>query len=106
LCSKLLQKDPTKRLGSGETDADEIMSHPWFAPIDWQKISAKVLAPPYKPQLDRPDDVKHFPPEFTGIQPTAADLEHVKGGSETSFPNFSYDQEGGMLGDHMMMSQK
>lgn len=69
------------------------MAHPWFACIDWQKIYAKVLAPPYKPQLDRPDDVKHFPTEFTGIQPSDQDLEHKKGGSETSFPNFSYQKQ-------------
>lgn len=70
LCTKLLQKDPNQRLGSSESDAEDIMCHPWFECIDWQKISSKALAPPYKPQLDRPDDVKHFPPEFTGLQPS------------------------------------
>ena len=81
------------------------MMHPWFACIDWAKISAKTLAPPYKPQLDRPDDVKHFGPEFTAIQPNEKDLEHIKGGTETSFPNFSYQKEG-ELHDFMMQSQQ
>ena len=30
LCTKLLNKDPLKRLGSGESDAIEIKEHPWF----------------------------------------------------------------------------
>src|SRR6476620_8378671 len=31
----LLTKDPTLRLGSGVTDADEIQSHEFFSPINW-----------------------------------------------------------------------
>jgi protein-serine/threonine kinase len=70
LCTRLLIKNPTERLGAGETDAEEIKCHPWFECIDWKKIESKVLAPPYKPQLDHSDDVKHFPPEFTNLQPS------------------------------------
>lgn len=104
LCAQLLQKDPTKRLGSSEADAEDIMMHPWFSCIDWAKISSKVLAPPYKPQLDGSDDVKHFPPEFTGIQPSAQDLEHDKGTTEKAFPNFSYEKNLEAL-DAAMQSQ-
>ena len=43
LCTRLLKKDPTERLGSGETDAEEIKCHPWFECIDWKKIEGKVL---------------------------------------------------------------
>lgn len=73
------------------------MHHPWFSCIEWQKIASKSLAPPYKPQLDRPDDVKHFPPEFTGIAPTAQDLDHKEGDEQSSFPHFSYQKDGGAL---------
>lgn len=65
LCDRLLQKDPNQRLGSESGDATDIKNHPWFDCIDWKKIEEKQLQPPYKPQLDRPTDVKHFPPEFT-----------------------------------------
>jgi len=94
LCAKLLQKDPIHRLGSGENDAEEIMCHPWFECIEWQKIYNKELKPPYTPQLDRDDDVKHFPPEFTGLQPSPQDLESLKADGGTAFPNFSYQKSG------------
>lgn len=67
LCSGLLTKDPTKRLGNGENGAANIKNHPWFDCIDWSAVENKQLAPPYKPQLDQEGDVKHFPPEFTNM---------------------------------------
>ena len=91
LCSRLLIKDPTQRLGSGESDAEEIKCHPWFECIDWKKIENKLLAPPYKPQLDSASDVKHFPPEFTTLKPSPADLESLKAQGSGKFTDFSYD---------------
>jgi serine/threonine protein kinase len=67
LCLKLLQKDPSMRIGSGETDAEEIKAHPWFSCIKWDDIKNKTLTPPYCPQLDKASDTKHFPPEFTNL---------------------------------------
>mmetsp|Transcript_33933 Transcript_33933/g.33457 ORF Transcript_33933/g.33457 Transcript_33933/m.33457 type:complete len:98 (+) Transcript_33933:238-531(+) len=60
LLSKLLTKDPDKRLGSGVNDAQDVKSHPWFANISWDDIYNKGQKPPYTPQLDSEDDVKHF----------------------------------------------
>jgi len=67
LLSKLLTKDPNKRLGSGAQDADEIKNHPWFNNISWEDIFNKTQKPPYTPQLDGKDDVKHFCPGFTKV---------------------------------------
>lgn len=68
LLLKLLDKDPTKRLGSSERDAQEIREHPWFDCINWEAIYDKKILPPYKPQLDVPTDTKHFTQEFTGMK--------------------------------------
>jgi len=95
LCMKLLKKDPNQRLGSGETDAEEIKNHPWFDQIDWTRIEEKTMTPPYLPQLDQADDTKHFLPEFTNLQPSPTDGEgSFNPAGEHQFQGFSYDGKG------------
>ena len=62
LISKLLEKDPSKRLGSLR-DAEEIKEHPFFDDVDWDRMMKKRMPTPYKPLLDSKDDTKHFDPE-------------------------------------------
>ncbi len=49
LLTGLLTRDPTKRLGSG--GATEIRAHPFFRDIDWKKLVAKKIQPPFKPSV-------------------------------------------------------
>lgn len=49
LCRRLLQRDPTKRLGSGPSGAEEIKAHPWFDGIDWGLMATRQLQPPFVP---------------------------------------------------------
>ena len=70
ICQKLLDKNPATRLGSGPTDAEEIMAHPWFSCINWNAIYEKQQPAPYKPQLDDEYCTKHFPVEFTQMKLT------------------------------------
>jgi len=37
----LLQRDPSKRLGSEKGDANEIKSHPFFNGVDWNLVMQK-----------------------------------------------------------------
>lgn len=46
IISKLLEKDPNKRLGNSEQDSEEIKSHPFFKNIDWMKLEQKEIKPP------------------------------------------------------------
>lgn len=44
LLSKLLFKDPNKRIGI--SNKMELKNHPWFHEIDWDKLSRKGIKPP------------------------------------------------------------
>jgi serine/threonine protein kinase len=37
----LLNRNPSKRLGAGPTDAEEVKEHEFFADINWEEIAAK-----------------------------------------------------------------
>ena len=46
----LLNRNPTKRLGGGKLDAEEVKGHPWFKDINWDDVINKRLKPP-KPKI-------------------------------------------------------
>jgi serum/glucocorticoid-regulated kinase 2 len=46
-----LERDPAKRCGSNG-GVDEIKAHPWFSDIDWEKLAAKKVDPPFKPTVE------------------------------------------------------
>lgn len=41
------------------------MAHPFFADVDWNALSKKLVQPPFKPKLKNPLDTSNFDPEFT-----------------------------------------
>eukprot|EP01133_Synstelium_polycarpum_P019096 gene19096-22869_t len=66
LISMLLNRDPQKRLGSGESDVEEIKSHPFFKSLNWTKVLNKEVDPPFKPHLNGPMDLSYFDPTTGG----------------------------------------
>jgi len=62
LINLLLEKDKAKRLGA-KSDIDEILAHPFFKSLDIEKLLAKELIPPYKPEIK--DDLKFFDTKLT-----------------------------------------
>jgi hypothetical protein len=48
---QLLELNPDKRLGSGETDALEIKKHPFFADVDFDAVYNKKIPPTYFPNV-------------------------------------------------------
>ena len=46
LLKRLLERNPSKRLGGGGRDAQEIKEHLYFKDVDWNKIYQKKIKPP------------------------------------------------------------
>lgn len=51
---QLLTRDPTRRLGSGKSDAEEIKRHPFFKDVNFDDVLHKRIPPPYFPTIVRP----------------------------------------------------
>ncbi|KAJ3338336.1 Serine/threonine kinase [Gonapodya sp. JEL0774] len=69
LIRRLLEKDPARRLGSGPADAFILMKHPWFADVDFEKMSRLEVPPPFVPELKSAKDASNFDDAFTGENP-------------------------------------
>ncbi|KAJ3194252.1 RAC-gamma serine/threonine-protein kinase [Irineochytrium annulatum] len=63
--SALIEKDPRKRLGAGAAGAVEIESHPFMAGIDFAKLIALEVTPPFVPEVSDDFDVRFFDEVFT-----------------------------------------
>lgn len=64
LLSKLLERDPIKRLGSVK-GANEIKCHPFFSVIDWDKLIKRQYVPEFRPEVSSLNDTSNFDAEFT-----------------------------------------
>lgn len=65
----LLEKDPSKRLGSGSRGGDEIKSHKWFKSINWKKLEARELEPKFMPDVSGRDCTANFDKCWTAMTP-------------------------------------
>ena len=83
LIMRLLEKEPSKRLGSRHADphlnVQDIMSDPFFSDIRWGRILSKEEEPPYKPRLTHPLDVSYFP----GASVTTRNMASYRGSYST-----------------------
>ena len=78
ILQKLLMREPELRLGSGPTDAQEIMSHAFFRNINWDDFQDKKVTPPFIPQIKNPTDTSNFDSEFTSVTPVLTPVQSGK----------------------------
>ncbi|KAK3341115.1 kinase-like domain-containing protein [Lasiosphaeria hispida] len=68
LLTRLLRKDPAKRLGSNmPKDLAIIKKHRFFRKIDWRVLAARGVEPPIQPMITDPELAENFAPEFTDL---------------------------------------
>lgn len=88
---KLLTRDPARRLGSGQTDAEEIKAHPFFRDVNWDDMFHKRVPPPFLPTLKNPSDTSWFDTEFTSEKPTLTPVHSVLSAQDQAeFKSFSW----------------
>uniref|UniRef100_A0AAQ5ZD89 protein kinase C n=1 Tax=Amphiprion ocellaris TaxID=80972 RepID=A0AAQ5ZD89_AMPOC len=67
---RLLRRNPERRLGSGEKDAEEVKKQPFFRNVDWEALLQRKVPPPFVPSIGGKEDVSNFDEEFTTEPPT------------------------------------
>ncbi|QRV83850.1 Serine/threonine-protein kinase [Ceratobasidium sp. AG-Ba] len=56
----LVNVDLSNRLGNMSGGSTDILNHPWFAEVPWEKLATKEVQPPYVPQLGGDGDASQF----------------------------------------------
>ncbi|XGW33318.1 hypothetical protein V3C99_017625 [Haemonchus contortus] len=92
---RLMRKNPDKRLGAGEKDAEEVKMQRFFKHIDWQwdRLLRKEITPKFIPQIKNPEDVSNFDDEFTKEKPrfsSAKDKHIITEADQQLFSNFDF----------------
>ena len=65
----LLEKHPDNRLGGGPRDGRDVMAHPFFSGINFDKLVRREIKPPFVPTVTSDTDVTNFDPTFTSEAP-------------------------------------
>lgn len=68
LLTRLLRKEPRKRLGTNmPRDMQTIKKHRFFRKIDWKALERRELDPPIKPLITDPELAENFSNDFTDL---------------------------------------
>jgi len=91
ILQRLLTRDPSRRLGSGPNDAEDIKAHPFFKDTSFDDVFHKRIPPPYYPQISNSTDVSNFDNEFTREQPTLTPVHgQLSLADQNQFVGFSW----------------
>ncbi len=103
LLTRLLRKEPKKRLGVGPNDINIIKKHRFFRKIDWKKLEAKELEPPIQPLVTDPELAENFAKEFTDRAIDTITRRHSRTLSKSDpFGGFSYVASNSLLEESML----
>ncbi|XP_044608464.2 serine/threonine-protein kinase N1 isoform X2 [Equus asinus] len=90
---RLLRRNPERRLGSSERDAEDVRKQPFFRTLGWDALLARRLPPPFVPTLSGRTDVSNFDEEFTGEAPALSpprDARPLSAAEQAAFRDFDF----------------
>ncbi|KAK7095450.1 hypothetical protein V1264_006851 [Littorina saxatilis] len=64
-----MRRNPQKRLGASERDAEDVKRQSFFRNVNWHDLLTKKVKPPFTPTIRNMEDVSNFDEEFTQERP-------------------------------------
>ena len=98
LLTRLLRKEPSKRLGgSSPKDLKNLKAHRFFRKIDWKKLERRELEPPIQPVITDPELAENFSTSFTDLplSPVLTRSKNFDGYVQDSYVKAENDPFGG-----------
>ena len=90
LIKGMLAKDPTVRLGRGENGTADVKGHKYFKSVNWEKIAAKAVPPPFKPNVNGRHCTANFDARWTDVDPVDSLAATPVSGEQHKFTGFTY----------------
>ncbi|XP_071444461.1 serine/threonine-protein kinase N isoform X5 [Hetaerina americana] len=90
---RLLRKNPERRLGSSERDAEDVKKQAFFRNISWDDLLLRRVKPPFVPTIHSLEDVSNFDEEFTSEKPHLTppkDPRPLSDAEQSLFRDFQY----------------
>lgn len=90
---RLLRKNPERRLGSSERDAEDVKRQAFFRGISWDELLLRKVKPPFVPTIRSMEDVSNFDEEFTSEKPQLTppkEPRHLTDQEQEYFKDFTY----------------
>jgi len=90
---RLMRKNPEKRLGSSEADAEDVKRQSFFKSLNWDDLLNKKIKPPFVPTIRHMEDVSNFDDEFTAEKPTLTppkDKRQLTDNEQRLFKDFDF----------------
>eukprot|EP00300_Choanocystis_sp_HF-7_P031719 c4131_g1_i1.p1 GENE.c4131_g1_i1~~c4131_g1_i1.p1 ORF type:complete len:463 (+),score=123.84 c4131_g1_i1:47-1435(+) len=95
IITKLLSRNPATRYGAGPGGAEAVKSHAYFAELNWVKLLAKAIEPPWRPAVHSETDSSNFDPTFTELpaQDSMVDASVLSETMQAQFTGFTFTNE-------------
>lgn len=95
----LLKREPSERLGSGPSDANEIKQHRFFCSVDWDALLDGSVSAPWQPNVVGSLDTSQFDREFTSLPINSPPAMSPPAVYDETFAGFTYTSASGALCD-------
>lgn len=90
---RLLRKNPERRLGASERDAEDVKKQAFFRNVSWDDLLTRRVPPPFVPTITGLEDVSNFDEEFTSEKPKLTppkEARELTSDEQLLFQDFTY----------------